>query len=127
MLEGLALTPGCWLLMGASLWAALRAAEVGPVWGWESWSRCTAFLALAYVSGFVIVFIPSGLGVREALLVLVLVPDISQRLGLAAEEARPLATLAVILLRLVWTAAEVVIVAALYWLPVAVTQKTTEC
>jgi len=119
-LEGLALTPGCWLLMGASLWAALQAAGVGAIWSWENWSRYTAFLALAYVSGFVIVFLPSGLGAREALLVLVLVPDIGQRLRLGAEEARPLATLTVLLLRLVWTAAELVTVAALYWLPVAV-------
>ena len=120
MLEGLALTPGCWLLMGASLWAALQAAGVGAAWSWESWSRYTAFLALAYVSGFVIVFLPSGLGAREALLMLVLVPDISQRLGLGVEDARPLAALTVILLRLVWTAAELVTAAALYLLPVSV-------
>jgi hypothetical protein len=75
------------------------------------------------VSGFIIVFLPSGLGAREAMLVLVLVPDISQRLGLAGEDARPLATLTVVLLRLVWTAAELVTVAALYWLPVTVPQS----
>jgi glycosyltransferase 2 family protein len=120
MLQGLVLTPGCWLLMGASLWAALHAAGVGPAWGWDKWSHYTAFIALAYVSGFVIVFLPSGLGAREAMLVLLLVPDISQRLGLVAEDARPLATLTVVLLRLVWTAAEVAIVAVLYWLPVGV-------
>jgi uncharacterized membrane protein YbhN (UPF0104 family) len=122
MLQGLALTPGCWFLMGASLWAALHAIGAGPALGWDSWSRYTAFLALAYVSGFIIVFLPSGLGAREAMLVLVLVPDISQRLGLVAEEARPLATLTVVLLRLVWTAAEVLIVAVLYWLPVTAHQ-----
>jgi uncharacterized membrane protein YbhN (UPF0104 family) len=116
-LEGLVLTPGCWFLMGASLWAALQAAEVGAAWSWESWLRYTAFLALAYVSGFVIIFLPSGLGVREALLVLVLVPDISQRLGLHAADARSLAALSVILLRVVWMAGELVMVAALYWLP----------
>jgi len=119
-LWGLVLTPGCWFLMGASLWAALQAAEVGPAWSWESWLRYTAFMALAYVSGFVIVFLPSGLGAREALLVLLLVPDISQRLDLGPEHARSLAALVVIVLRLVWTAAEIVTVAALYWLPVAV-------
>src|SRR5262249_18696914 len=103
-LQGLALTPGCWLLIGARLWATLQAAGVAPTWSWESWLRYTAFIALAYVSGFLIVFLPSGLGAREALLVLVLVPDISQRLPLEAENARPLATLTVLLLRLVWTA-----------------------
>ncbi len=82
--------------------------------------RLTAFVTLAYVSGFVILFLPSGLGAREALLVLVLVPDISERLGLGTNEARSLAALTVILLRLVWTAAELVTVAALYWLPASV-------
>jgi uncharacterized membrane protein YbhN (UPF0104 family) len=118
-LEGLALTPGCWLLLGASLWAALQAAGAGPALTWDSWLRYTAILALAYVSGFVILFLPSGLGAREALLMLVLVPDIRQRLGVEADEARFLAALTVILLRVVWTAAELVTVAALYWLPVA--------
>ena len=119
MLQGLALTPGCWFMIGASFWATLQAAGIGAAWGWESWWRYTAFMALAYVSGFVIIFLPSGLGVREALLVLLLVPDISQRLHLQTEDARSLAALAVILLRVVWTAAELVMVSALYWLPVS--------
>jgi uncharacterized membrane protein YbhN (UPF0104 family) len=122
MWTGLAMTPGCWLLMGASLWTALKAAEVAPDWSGETWLRYTAYVALAYVSGFIIIFLPSGLGVREALLMLVLVPDIRQRLGLETEEARSLAALTVILLRVVWTAAELVTVAALYWLPVRVPQ-----
>jgi uncharacterized membrane protein YbhN (UPF0104 family) len=118
MLEGLALTPGCWFMMGASFWAAQQAAGIGAAWDWDSWWQYTAFMALAYVSGFVIIFLPSGLGVREALLVLLLVPDLSQRLHLQTEDARFLAALAVILLRVVWMAAELVMVAALYWLPV---------
>jgi uncharacterized membrane protein YbhN (UPF0104 family) len=120
LLEGLVLTPGCWFLMGVSFWAALQAAGVGAAWGWENWWRYTAFMALAYVFGFIIIFLPSGLGVRETLLVLLLVPDISQRLNLQTEAARSLAALAVILLRVVWTAGELVMVAALYWLPVTI-------
>ncbi len=79
--------------------------------------RVTAFVALAYVSGFIILFLPSGLGAREALLLVVLIPDLRQRLGLGPDEARSLAALTVIVLRLVWTAAEVAMVAVLYWLP----------
>ena len=118
-LEGLLLTPGCWLLMGTSLWAALEAAELDPAWSWESWGRYTAFIALAYVAGFIIVIVPSGLGVREALLLVFLVPDIGQRLGMGEAAARSTAALAVILLRLLWTAGELVVVGVLYWLPAA--------
>ncbi len=115
--QGLILTPGCWLMLGASLWATLHAVGAGPAWSWENWMRVTAFVALAYVSGFIILFLPSGLGAREALLLVVLTPDLRQRLGLGPDEARSLAALTVIVLRLVWTAAEVAMVAVLYWLP----------
>ena len=118
-LEGLLLTPGCWLMMGISLWAALQAAEVGPAWSWEDLGRYTAFIALAYVAGFIIVIVPSGLGVRESLLLVLLVPDISQRLGMQEPAARSTAALTVILLRLLWTAAELAMVGILYWLPAA--------
>ena len=91
----------------------------------ESGLRYTAFLALAYVSGFIIVFLPSGLGAREALLVLVLVPDLSQRLRLGAEDARPLATLTVILLRLVWTSTELLVAAGVFWLPLGVRDQAS--
>jgi uncharacterized membrane protein YbhN (UPF0104 family) len=121
-LEGLVLTPGCWFFMGASLWAVLRAANIAPDWSGDSWLRYTAYLALAYVSGFVILILPSGLGAREALLLVLLVPDISQRHGIGVEEARPLAALVVVLLRVVWTAAELVTVAAVYWLPASFLQ-----
>ena len=125
-LQGLLLTPGCWLLMGASLWATLQAAELAPAWSGEAWMRYTAFVALAYVAGFIIIIVPSGLGVRESLLLVLLVPDISARLGLDAADARSPAALSVILLRLLWTAGELVMVGVLYWLPFSrVTQKVT--
>jgi hypothetical protein len=124
LLEGLVVTSGCWLMMGASVWAILQAVLAEPpAFTLETWSRYTAFMALAYVAGFVIIVVPSGLGVREFLLLLFLVPEISQQPGMSAAEARDAAALAVVLLRLLWTAAEVVIVGVLYykvafkWLP----------
>lgn len=116
-LQGMLMTPACWLLMGASLWTTLRAADLAPVFDLASWLQYAAFLTLAYVAGFVVIFLPSGLGARETLLLLVLVPDLGERLGLSADEARPLAVMAVVALRVLWTASEVVVVAVVYWLP----------
>jgi hypothetical protein len=118
LVYGLVLSSGSWLLMGASLGAALQAVLAEPAaWTLQTWGRYTAFVGLAYVAGFVIVLVPSGLGVREFLLLLMLVPEIRALPGVSETEGRALTVLAVVLLRLVWTAAEVVAVAVLYWLP----------
>jgi hypothetical protein len=121
LIQGLPLGAGCWLFMGASLWTVFQAIMTAPPpWSWENWQRYTAFNALAYVASFVIVFLPSGLGVREFFLLLFLVPDLRSAAGLAESEAQATAFLAVVLLRLVWTLAEVVVVGLILWLPVSV-------
>ena len=118
LVQGLILTTGCWLLMGASLWAALQAAlRVPAPWSWQAWADYTAFVALAYVASFVIIVVPSGLGVREFLLLLLLIPEIRLQSDQANGDAESIAVLAVLLLRLVWTTAEVVFVSLAYWLP----------
>jgi uncharacterized membrane protein YbhN (UPF0104 family) len=113
------LTFGCWVLMGASLWAVLQAVMVSPP-GFDLgiWQRCTAYASLAYVGSFVILIVPSGLGVREFLLLLLLTPEICRLPGLGETAAQEISALTILLLRLVWTAAEVVLVAMIYWLPV---------
>jgi hypothetical protein len=117
LLQGLLLTSVGWLLLGASFWATLRAV-LGPAlpWSGDGFARYTAYLALSYVAGFVL-GLPAGLGVRELLLLLFLVPDLAALPGGADSEARVLAGIAVAILRLVWTVAEVVIAGVLYWLP----------
>ena len=75
---------------------------------WETWGLYTAYMGVAYVAGFVILIVPSGLGVREFFLTLFLVEG---------GESRPAVLLAVLLMRLAWTAAELVAVAVVYWLP----------
>src|SRR5205807_3300599 len=118
LVEGLVLATCGWLVWGASLWAVLQAMLDNPQpWQWDVYGRYTAALALAYVAGFVILIVPSGIGVREFFLTLFLAPELGRALGLAPAEARPLAILAVLLLRVVWTAAEVVMAAAVSWLP----------
>jgi uncharacterized membrane protein YbhN (UPF0104 family) len=115
---GVLLTGTGWLLWGVSLWAALQGIVDAPeAWGWDGVGLQTAALALSYVAGFVILVVPSGIGVREFFLTLFLVPQLAAVLGPDAAEARPIAALTVVVLRLVWTAAEVVTAGVVYWLP----------
>jgi hypothetical protein len=112
--EGLLLTSAGWLLQGASLGAAL-CAVIGPGQPWTIplAARVAAIVGVSYVAGFVILFAPSGLGVREYFLALFLAPELRE-LGIPAEEARGLAILTVLLLRVAWTAAEMVMAAAVW-------------
>jgi hypothetical protein len=118
LVQGLLLTSGCWFLFGVSLFAVLRAIGGNAVaWSWQSLWRDAGDVALAYVSGFVILLIPSGLGIREFLLRLLLIQTIASRIPMTEGAVRATASLAVLILRLVWTSAEVTIAAMLYWLP----------
>lgn len=115
--EGLLITAGCWFLWGLSLWAAVRAMlGTAEPWTWQLWLRYTAIVGVAYVSGFVILIVPSGLGIREFLLVLLLVPELTPMVP-AGGAVRPTVVLVVLLLRVVWTVAELVAAAAVYGLP----------
>jgi glycosyltransferase 2 family protein len=111
---------GCfsWLFMGASLWAVLHALHpVAELPTLREWGGLSALLALAYVAGFIILPIPSGLGIREFFLRLLLVPELIGQWNASESSVLPTAVLAVVLLRLVWTAAELVMVAIVYWFP----------
>jgi uncharacterized membrane protein YbhN (UPF0104 family) len=104
----LVLTGGGWILMSAGLWAALQGVlteppSLTPALGLQ----CIASLSLAYVAGFLALVVPGGVGVREGILRELLIA-----LGPASEVA-----LAVLVLRLVWTAADVIVAGAVYGLP----------
>jgi hypothetical protein len=118
LLQGLLLTSACWFFFGLSLFAVLRGIGGEAVtWSWQSWWKDAGGTALAYVSGFVILLIPSGLGIREFFLRLFLIQTITSRMPMTEDAARATASLAVLVLRLVWTSAEVAIAALLYCLP----------
>jgi uncharacterized membrane protein YbhN (UPF0104 family) len=118
LVQGLTLTAGGWFLLGASLWAVLQSvAGETQALTWECWAHYTATLSLAYVVGFAVLLVPNGLGVREFLLTVLLAPGLIQPFQLTEEQARATTVLAVLLLRLVWTAAELVLAAVVYWLP----------
>lgn len=117
--EGLLLTGTGWLCLGTSFWAALQGVlGEPPAWGAQGCGRLTAFLGVAYVAGFVILIAPGGVGVREFFLVLFLVADPGLLPGLSGDSLEAAARLVVVVLRLVWTAAELAMVAAVWRLPV---------
>jgi hypothetical protein len=116
--RGIGITAIGWVVLGGSLWAVLKSLDTpGLAFSPESVGRLSAYLSLAYVAGFVIVLIPSGIGIREFFLKVFLENELSQRLHVSAEEASAKAILAVLLLRIVWTAAEIVVNSTVYWLP----------
>jgi uncharacterized membrane protein YbhN (UPF0104 family) len=127
--EGLAVTGWGWVLQAGSLAVLVFAAmETLPQdVPWQFLGRVVAIMGASYVAGFVIM-LPSGLGVREYFLTLFLVPELQHLLGVAHADARAQAVQAVIVLRLVWTAAELVIASVVYWFRPTPTdmQRTTD-
>jgi hypothetical protein len=117
--EGLALSLGTWLLLGASMTAVFHAVLDGPPeWTLGLWGRHTALFAVGYVASFLMFVVPGSFGVREYSLTMFLVPEMIASAGLDAPEARVVVVASVLILRLIWTLAEVLVSAALYWLPV---------
>lgn len=112
--EGVVLLTPCWLLFGLALACGCAALpEISMPWTLENLARLILVIAVAYVGGFVIPA-PGGLGGREYLLLLLLLPML--------QGERPTASLVVLLLRLAWTLGEVVCAGVLYFVPVAPTQ-----
>ena len=71
----------------------------------------------AALMGFVIILVPSGLGIREFFLTLFLVPELGPLLDEDTGQARALVVLTVLVLRLVWTSSELLLSGVLYCLP----------
>ena len=117
LLIGLVITSGTWLTFGFSLWSMLCGVLADPPpLQVDAACRMAAFAALAYVGGFYILIVPSGLGVREYFLFLCLNPELARILP--AADAAATAAAVVLFLRLVWTLADLVMTALVYWLPV---------
>jgi uncharacterized membrane protein YbhN (UPF0104 family) len=103
-LTGVALFLAAWWLQGLTLGLTIQAVSAEPV-SWTEWPFWTGAAAVALVGGFVAVFTPGGLGVREGLLMELL----SRQLG--PHEA----VLVAILLRGVALAGEILAAGALYY------------
>jgi len=116
LLGGLALTTCGWALLGLSLLTVLQGMlPVALSWNLELWARCTAYAALAWVAGFMFIPSPGGMGVREAILEQMLTPEI-RRIA-PGEDASFWAVIVVLVLRLLWTIAEIIMVVGVSRLP----------
>jgi uncharacterized membrane protein YbhN (UPF0104 family) len=115
LIEGLVMIAPCWLLFGLALACGLHAVPgVRLDWSPATLAYLTAVMGVAYVSGF-LVPIPGALGAREFFLRVLLAGELASRLDIARPTALGMVVLAVLLLRLAWTVAEVVVAAALYF------------
>jgi uncharacterized membrane protein YbhN (UPF0104 family) len=107
-----------WCLLGLSLGLVIRAVVPEPrSWNGSEYLADVAAVGLSYVLGFVVLVAPGGLGVRELLLQSVL----TQRFLGNQEEVAAAGTAAVValVLRLVWTIAELLVVLTLWTRKVA--------
>jgi len=99
-----------WVFMGVAYWATLRALGLVGVELVPELPRFVAAVALATVAGFVAIFIPAGVGVREATLVEIIIPYLR---GVTVK-AELVAWAAALLLRLVSVVSELGISSILY-------------
>jgi uncharacterized membrane protein YbhN (UPF0104 family) len=115
--EGLVVTGIGWLFLGGSVLALVQALipdAPAPTAGFIV--RCVAFNALSYVAGFLALPVPGGLGVREAIFQQLLAAELLATYP-EGDVAAGLAALAVVVLRLAWTATDLLVAAALYFSP----------
>ncbi len=101
--KGVGLNLGAWALLGLSLFATANAIRPAPL-SLASWPLLTGTVALAIVGGFIIFFMPGGLGVREWVLMETLTPILGH------EQA----VLAALLLRFIWVLSEMCFAGACY-------------
>ena len=107
LLLGIVVTAAGWWLQGLSAWILVYSI-VPDMAGlsMEAAAQYTAAIAFTNVVGFVVIFLPAGLGVRELLL--------KHMFADAGPEL--LVAVAVIVLRLNWVVTEIVMALALYWI-----------
>lgn len=99
-----------WAAMGLSFWATLRGMNVPSTDVVQELPRFTASVALATVAGFMVLFLPGGLVVREAVLVGLMLPYLKD----VVAEPEAVAWISVALFRLVSVVSEVLISGILY-------------
>ena len=113
--RGMVQASGGFFLLALSLWMTMQAILLETTaLDWNKLLRLTAISSIAYIIGFIFLFLPGGVGARELAL--------AALLGSELKEAHPDATVAMgmavvitLVLRLVWTIAELVLGLLLYW------------
>jgi hypothetical protein len=111
--RGLLQASAGWCLLGLSLWLTIQGLSPNPAaLSGADYIECLTATALSYVAGFVMFILPGGLGARELVLQQALARQLA---GVAGGAAAPLAAVVALVLRLVWTAFEVVVSLSLWW------------
>jgi uncharacterized membrane protein YbhN (UPF0104 family) len=83
-----------------------------PAWTPGGYFAEVAAVGLAYVGGFVVIFVPGGLGAREFVLAACLTPRLEPALG--EQAAVGMAAVIAVVLRCTWTVSEVILGLLLY-------------
>ncbi len=108
LLGGILQTAVGWLLMGVSFWMAMQGILPNPTTpDIYELLRLTAINAISYVIGFVFLFMPAGAGIREEVMKQLLAPEFAPEFG---DGALGVALYISLILRLVWTTAEILLV-----------------
>ena len=94
-----------WILLGLSLGLTIRAVS-GNQMNFGDWPVWIGAVSAATSIGFIAIFAPGGIGVREGLLLMVLSLHIPEKQAVAAA----------VLLRLVWLVAEITAAGVLYYI-----------
>jgi uncharacterized membrane protein YbhN (UPF0104 family) len=112
-----------WCLLGLSLGLTIRAvAPDPPAWNLDGYLGDLAAVGLSYVVGFVVLVAPGGIGAREFVLQHALTLRSAPQFGEAVAAGQ--AVVVALVLRLVWTVAEVALALGLYfWKPPAAEPK----
>lgn len=110
ILAGWLMMPWMWLFWGLSYWATLKALGVPMHDPLTDLPFITATVTLAVIAGFVVLIAPGGAGPRELVLLLLATPYLD---GLVSN-AQLMATVSVVMLRVVWLLADLLISGILY-------------
>jgi uncharacterized membrane protein YbhN (UPF0104 family) len=112
--RGLLQASAGYFLLGLSLWMTVQAILPQPTgFTWNDLLRLTAITNIAYVVGFIAFFLPGGVGAREYVFAVLLAAEL-EATGMAAPIAEGLAVVITLVLRLIWTIAELVLALLLY-------------
>ena len=113
MIRGLFQASLGWLLLGLSLWMVFQGVRPEPgKLDFQVFGRMTVINGCAYVLGFLAFFAPAGAGIRELVYQSFLAKELEHTL--LPKVAGGVAAVASLILRLVWTFAELVMIAILH-------------
>ena len=126
MIRGLFQTSLGWLLLGLSLWMVFQGVQPEPgKLDFQVFGRMTVINGSAYVLGFLAFFAPAGAGVRELVYQRFLTQELEQtQPGTIKVVAAGVAAVASLILRLVWTFAELVMIAILHMAVPAIQEES---